>query len=264
VQSPDGVPDANGNLIGSGAGIDPRLGPLADNGGPTLTHALLPESRAINAGDPAAMPGVDGAPLNDQRGAPFTRIYDGRIDIGAFERQPTEFILGDFDSDSIVSAADYVLWRKSLGTFGAPAEPVDQRGNADDMVDSWDYNLWRANFGRVHSVAESETAVATSNPLNEGIPLTDQNANHSDSQKLIASTSSPRPTHVPRLRNAEPFVPVRRAALIGWLSAMEDHQSDFPSSTTEVSQPNRTADETPTSLEALDAALAAVPNFRLI
>ena len=32
-------------------GVDPRLGPLADNGGPTLTHALMPGSPAINMGD---------------------------------------------------------------------------------------------------------------------------------------------------------------------------------------------------------------------
>src|SRR5262249_5219685 len=44
----------NGNLIGSASGpIDPLLGPLRDNGGPTFTHALLPGSPALNAGDPA-------------------------------------------------------------------------------------------------------------------------------------------------------------------------------------------------------------------
>ena len=46
------TPDANGNLIGSATGggvIDPQLGPLADNGGPTMTHALLPGSPAIDA-----------------------------------------------------------------------------------------------------------------------------------------------------------------------------------------------------------------------
>src|SRR5262245_62592708 len=36
----------NGNLVG----VDPRLGPLADNGGPTPTHALLPGSPALDAG----------------------------------------------------------------------------------------------------------------------------------------------------------------------------------------------------------------------
>jgi hypothetical protein len=43
------------------APIDPLLGPLADNGGPTLTHALQSGSPAINRGDPAAPP-------QDQRG----------------------------------------------------------------------------------------------------------------------------------------------------------------------------------------------------
>ena len=54
--------------------IDPLLGPLADNGGPTLTHALQPGSPAINRGDPAALP-------QDQRG--YGRL--GVPDVGAFE-----------------------------------------------------------------------------------------------------------------------------------------------------------------------------------
>ncbi len=69
------------NIIGG----DPMLGPLADNGGPTLTHALLPGSPAINTGDPAAMAGVGDTPEFDQRGVGFPRVLDGRLDIGAFE-----------------------------------------------------------------------------------------------------------------------------------------------------------------------------------
>lgn len=59
--------------------LDPRLGPLADNGGPTFTQALLPGSPAISAGDPT------GAPATDQRG--LARVVGGKIDIGAFEVQ---------------------------------------------------------------------------------------------------------------------------------------------------------------------------------
>jgi hypothetical protein len=61
--------------------VNPMLGPLADNGGPTLTRALLPGSPAIDAGDNTA------APMWDQRGAPFHRIVNGVIDIGAYELQ---------------------------------------------------------------------------------------------------------------------------------------------------------------------------------
>ncbi|HEX5491597.1 MAG TPA: choice-of-anchor Q domain-containing protein [Candidatus Udaeobacter sp.] len=78
--------NGGGFLTGPGDQIntDPLLGPLQDNGGPTLTHALLPGSPAINAGDPNFTP----PPVNDQRGAPFVRVFHGRIDIGSFEVQP--------------------------------------------------------------------------------------------------------------------------------------------------------------------------------
>jgi len=79
--------DAGGYLIGPGDQIntDPVLGPLQDNGGPTFTHALLPGSPAIDTGDPNFTP----PPLYDQRDSPFVRVFNGRIDIGSFEVQPT-------------------------------------------------------------------------------------------------------------------------------------------------------------------------------
>ena len=60
TEAPVGSPDINGNLIGTFANpIDPLLGPLADNGGPTPTHALLPGSPAIDAGV-GSVPGATG------------------------------------------------------------------------------------------------------------------------------------------------------------------------------------------------------------
>lgn len=56
---------------------DPKLGPLADNGGPTETHALLPGSPAIDAGDDAT------CAATDQRG--ISRPQGFACDIGAFE-----------------------------------------------------------------------------------------------------------------------------------------------------------------------------------
>jgi hypothetical protein len=61
--------------------VDPMLGPLQDNGGPTQTMALLPGSPAIDAGDNT------GAPDFDQRGDGYARIVGGTIDIGAYEVQ---------------------------------------------------------------------------------------------------------------------------------------------------------------------------------
>jgi fibronectin-binding autotransporter adhesin len=74
------------NATGDQINTDPQLGPLQNNGGPTLTHALLPGSPAINAGDPNFHPGDFNPPLDfDQRGPGFARIVNGRLDIGAFE-----------------------------------------------------------------------------------------------------------------------------------------------------------------------------------
>src|SRR5262249_17757810 len=54
---------------------DPKLGPLANNNGPTLTMNLLSISPAIDFGDSS------GAPSTDQRG--FARPNGGGFDIGA-------------------------------------------------------------------------------------------------------------------------------------------------------------------------------------
>jgi hypothetical protein len=78
--------DGGGLLTGPGDQIntDPLLGPLQDNGGPTLTHLPLLGSPAIDAGDPNFMP----PPFRDQRGPCFHRVFGRRIDIGSVETQP--------------------------------------------------------------------------------------------------------------------------------------------------------------------------------
>jgi hypothetical protein len=63
--------------LGSLNSTDPKLGPLADNGGSTLTMALCPGSPAIDAADTSA------APPTDQRGAP--RPVGPAADMGAAE-----------------------------------------------------------------------------------------------------------------------------------------------------------------------------------
>jgi hypothetical protein len=59
----------------------PRLGPLADNGGSTLTHALAHTSPAIDKGSNSL------ALATDQRGLGFPRMFGTAADIGAFEWQ---------------------------------------------------------------------------------------------------------------------------------------------------------------------------------
>jgi hypothetical protein len=63
-----------------------NLGPLQDNGGPTMTHALLPGSVAIDHVPASMCLDENGDPLTtDQRGFPRD---DSMCDVGAFEVQP--------------------------------------------------------------------------------------------------------------------------------------------------------------------------------
>ena len=67
---------------------DPMLGPLADNGGPTRTHAIDAASPATDGGNPAGcFDGIGGAFNLDQRSEPRPAPGTG-CDIGAFEFQP--------------------------------------------------------------------------------------------------------------------------------------------------------------------------------
>jgi hypothetical protein len=73
------------DLVGSSATpVDPRLTPLANNGGPTLTMALLPDSPAINQGDDCILIIPFGV-TTEQRG--LARKSGANVDIGAFEFQ---------------------------------------------------------------------------------------------------------------------------------------------------------------------------------
>jgi hypothetical protein len=78
------IQDTNGLLLAPGStrnilGVDPLLGPLANNGGPTQTHMLLAGSPARGHGSLALASGLS----TDPRG--FPRSFYGSVDIGAVQ-----------------------------------------------------------------------------------------------------------------------------------------------------------------------------------
>ncbi len=115
----NGVGGNQGNQVGTvtiGGVIDPLLGPLANNGGLTLTHALLAGSPAIDAGSSAE-------PL-DQRGAPFLRDDGNGVDIGAYEGQSIALVV---DTNTDIVDGDYTAGnlslREAIGLSNANAGP---------------------------------------------------------------------------------------------------------------------------------------------
>ena len=110
-------------------GMDPLLGPLADNGGPTQTRALLAGSPAIDAGDNVA------APAMDQRG----EGRQGQSDIGAFELQPVVGVDGDGDGFDSVATGGTDCDDGAASVFpGAPevaGDGVDQDCDGVDLME---------------------------------------------------------------------------------------------------------------------------------
>jgi hypothetical protein len=108
------------NLIGNTSGgggfdptdllnVDPRLGPLQDNGGPTQTMALLPGSPALNAGDPSQLGTAD------QRGV----VRSGGVNIGAYQASASAFVLTA--PATITTGAPFDVTVQAVDVFGQVA-----------------------------------------------------------------------------------------------------------------------------------------------
>jgi CSLREA domain-containing protein len=177
-----GAVDGGHNLIEDGSCIaaatmsfsgDPLLGPLADNGGPTETHALLDGSIAINAGSNPFAAGLD----FDQRGHPFARIVGRTVDIGAYESSgydftgffspvdnpptlnkakagssiPVKFSLGGDQGLDVLADGSPRVERYTCGDVD-DADPIEQTSTANQgltynaRADTYTY-VWKTNKG---------------------------------------------------------------------------------------------------------------------
>ena len=143
-----------GNQVGTSVNpVNPLLGPLADNGGRTQTHALLAGSPAINAGNDSV------TQTEDQRG--LARNFNG-VDIGAFELQPagpptvTSFTRDEggvlarpdllstisvtFDVDVSVSVDDLEIRNDTLGGSLVDTTGLIFSYNASTRTATWDFS----------------------------------------------------------------------------------------------------------------------------
>jgi hypothetical protein len=104
------VNGVNGNQLGSAAQpLDALLGPLADNGGPTRTMALLAGSPALNSGDPAQLE------VADQRGV----VRRGGVNIGAYQASASAFVLTA--PPTVTAGTPFTITVKTVDPFGQTA-----------------------------------------------------------------------------------------------------------------------------------------------
>jgi hypothetical protein len=122
--------------------VDPKLAPLADNGGLTQTHALLPGSAAIDKGP--APGGATGCGASDQRGEP--RPQGPACDIGSFE----------YSSSASSTSA------------GVPSAMLTEPPTASGTS-----TVTGVPMAMSMSTTPSNTGTATSTPASGGVPAID-------------------------------------------------------------------------------------------
>ena len=112
-----GLATANGNQVGTPATpLNPNLGAVQNNGGPTLTRLPLAGSLVINTGVVGVIPA---GTTTDQRGSP--RINNGLVDVGAVQSQLTT-TGADFAELGAYRPSDGSWSLDSNGTLGFQGE----------------------------------------------------------------------------------------------------------------------------------------------
>jgi hypothetical protein len=132
--NPPGFPSGNG----TGNGWE-ELGNL-DNG--VLAEAYLQDISTLAAG------GLIDLGNAFTVGGTQDLVFRYRTSGGAFVDAAVQYVTtagvaGDYNSNGVVDAADYVIWRKKLGPGSLPNEG----GISPGVVDAADYNFWRSRFG---------------------------------------------------------------------------------------------------------------------
>jgi hypothetical protein len=154
---------------------------------------------------------------------------------------------GDYNLDGTVDAADYVVWRATLGDTVAAFSGAD--GNGNGVIDQPDRQIWQTNFGaampsRASAVAAALPAEPADSPAGQvGVASAVDSALENDARfGLVAMYTEPRgaamPTS-PRLAPRPSYQSGRADLLLALASALHE-QTDIESDT-----------------EAIDAALAA-------
>jgi CSLREA domain-containing protein len=153
----------NGDIVGTIATpINPMLGPLQDNGGPTFTRALLPGSPAINAGNNAtAVDHENGnVPLTvDQRGLPRISTNNSSnsiVDIGAFEKQSvTNNRMGELRIDAHANPPRPTPFNFTTGNLNSAVFSLVDNSSSADPYQSF---FITSTTSQTYTITESDSS----------------------------------------------------------------------------------------------------------
>ncbi len=165
IGSTDLTISGTGNQVGTLASpIEPLLGPLADNGGPTMTHALMPSSPAIDAGNSTFTTDQRGLAVPvDLAGVPNAAGGNGS-DIGAYEVQ---FVPADLNQDGFVDGLDLGIL---LGNWGQAVSASEGELSGMPPVDGLDLGILLGAWNPPPAplVGSAQSAGGSANVIDEG------------------------------------------------------------------------------------------------
>ncbi len=78
-------------------------------------------------------------------------------------------LTGDFNADGIVDAADYLVWRNTLGSTTDLRANGDNTGDSQDVIDGADYLVWKNNYGSGSGGALASVHIAVPEPALAGV-----------------------------------------------------------------------------------------------
>ena len=103
---------------------------------------------------------------------PYGDIAEGRVVESDYANNSTRILVdllpGDYNDDGTVNAADYTIWRNTLGQSVA-VDTTGADGNGDGTIGQSDYAIWKTNFGK--TIAGAGTGGASAIPEPAGVML---------------------------------------------------------------------------------------------
>jgi CSLREA domain-containing protein len=184
-------------------GVDPRLGPLQDNGGPTQTRALLAGSPAIGTGDNAA------CSLTDQRGVTRPAPLGSSCDAGAYEAVGPDLAVTVADDPDPVTAGQAVAYTATVTNAGP--------GEAPDAKITWtqpDGSVVESALGNVPAGGTPVTSRITFTPAAPGTATATATVsatgetNAADNQASQSTTVNAAPVSQPPAATPAPATPL--------------------------------------------------------
>ncbi len=130
----------------------------------SFSGTLLPENGFNSLTDNGAFGFPPGTPNIQVTANTPTRFPNsaGQIDL-----RPSITPTGDYNGNDIVDAADYVVWRETLGQNVSQGTGAD--GDLSGTIDQGDYNVWRMRYGSVVAGSSLGSGAAVPEPTAMGM-----------------------------------------------------------------------------------------------